>query len=345
MKQRGRPKKIEVGIDVTEKEQSTAIVKHNEADINLLLSQAIERSVPVETMEKLLAMRTQLKQEHAKENYNRALSEFQMECPVIGKNKVVKDKSGKDRYKYAPLDEIVIQTKELLHKYGFSYTFDARYEDNAQIITCTARHLDGHSESAVFRSPIDKDAYMSEVQKHGSAMTFAKRYAFCSVFGIMTGDEDTDGINGEPKSKAQITDAEIIPEPEKKPEETKKEVKVDAGVKKRLIEIANESSEEDRKILLQYQSKKTLNQKELDSIEIIKEKNAKNLEEKNELLADMKVKLLAKCIENEKWSRGIQSKLGLNQMFPKKEEFDTAISGLTVKDYDTVKTLLLLSVD
>ena len=143
--------------------------------------------------------------------------------------------------------------------------------------------------------------------------------------------------------KTEIANAKVVGNGEGS--STDKEVKVDAGVKKRLIEIANESSEEDRKILLQYQSKKTLNQKELDSIEIIKEKNAKNLEEKNELLADMKVKLLAKCIENEKWSRGIQSKLGLNQMFPKKEEFDTAISGLTVKDYDTVKTLLLLSVD
>lgn len=169
-----------------------------------LISKAIDKNLPVETMEKLLAMRTQLKQEWAKEEYNRALSEFQARCPAIAKTKIVKDKHGDVRYKYAPLESIIEQVKDLLHASGFSYTFNAVYEreiisdkgmknGGAQIITCTARHIAGWSEVAEFRSPIDWGAYMSDVQKQGSAMTFAKRYAFCSVFGIMTGDEDDDG--------------------------------------------------------------------------------------------------------------------------------------------------------
>jgi len=54
---------------------------------------------------------------------------------------------------------------------------------------------------------------MSEVQKHGAAMTFAKRYAFCQVFGIMTGDEDTDGAgqngNGKPEPPPANNPADI----------------------------------------------------------------------------------------------------------------------------------------
>jgi hypothetical protein len=173
-------------------------------------------------------MRTQLKQEWAKEEYNRALSEFQARCPAIAKTKIVKDKHGDVRYKYAPLESIIEQVKDLLHASGFSYTFNAVYEreiisdkgmksGGAQIITCTARHIAGWSEVAEFRSPIDWDAYMSDVQKQGSAMTFAKRYAFCSVFGIMTGDEDDDGQTV-PEIKTKKTDSRqpyrrVIPPP------------------------------------------------------------------------------------------------------------------------------------
>ncbi len=197
--------------------KSELVVK-TDSGIDTLIAQAIDKSVPVETMEKLLAMRTQLKQEVAKEQYNKDLSDFQCECPVIGKNKDVMV-DGKKRYSYAPLDEIVQQTKELLHKHGFSYTFNSEFLDNAQIITCTARHIGGWSETAKFRSPIDVKAFMTEVQKQGSAMTFAKRYSFCQVFGIMTGDEDDDGqTEATPPVKTKPIETpkeEIIPEENK----------------------------------------------------------------------------------------------------------------------------------
>ena len=187
------------------KEDAVAVASESmptvKGDVDVLIARAIDKSVPVETIEKLLAMRRELKAERAKEDYNAALSRFQADCPTIKKTISVKEKTGGTRYKYAPLDEIIRQVKDLLRENGFSYTFDAKFEPaadekkaGAQIITCTARHIGGHSETAEFRSPVDVSAYMSEVQKHGAAMTFAKRYAFCEVFGIMTGDDDTDGI-------------------------------------------------------------------------------------------------------------------------------------------------------
>jgi hypothetical protein len=41
--------------------------------------------------------------------------------------------------------------------------------------------------------PLGTEAFMSEVQKFGARATFAKRYAFCDAFGIITGDKDNDG--------------------------------------------------------------------------------------------------------------------------------------------------------
>jgi hypothetical protein len=40
----------------------------------------------------------------------------------------------------------------------------------------------------------NKTQIMSDTQVTAAALTFAKRYAFCNVFGILTGDEDNEAI-------------------------------------------------------------------------------------------------------------------------------------------------------
>ena len=164
-------------------------------DLNpeVLIAKAIEKNVPVETMEKLLAMRDKLKKEWAEEQFYKALAGFQSECPTIKKTKIVKDKNGKVRYRYAPLESIIEQVKDLLKAYNFSYTIQSRLEDGQLIVTCELHHKDGHSKSSEFRVPIYDSNYMNNIQKYASSLTYAKRYAFCNATGIMTGDEDNDG--------------------------------------------------------------------------------------------------------------------------------------------------------
>lgn len=159
----------------------------------LLIATALEKQVPIETMERLMAMRRELRQEAAKEAFISAMSAFQSECPVIEKRKDVMNKDGRSvRYSYAPLDSIISQTRELLTRHGFSYKFESTTAEKVIRATCIASHKDGHSESTSFEAAIDPDAYMNIAQKFGSALTFAKRYAFCNAFGIVTGDEDDD---------------------------------------------------------------------------------------------------------------------------------------------------------
>ncbi len=157
-----------------------------------LIKQAIDKGVPVETMERLLAMRRELKAEAAKESYDRALAEFQAECPAISKTKQVNNKDGTKRYSFAALDSIIKQVKPLLKKHGFSYKIDAVVEDKWVTAICKTTHEFGHSESSSFKIPVDPEAFMTAPQKFASALTFAKRYAFCDAFGIMTQDEDDD---------------------------------------------------------------------------------------------------------------------------------------------------------
>ena len=173
------------------------IAKKNEIlpefSAELIITKAIEQGVHVETLERLLAMRKELTQEKAAADYLRALSGFQSECPIINKTKEVKDKSGKVRYRYAPLDDIIKQVSPLLQTHGLSYSINAKQENDFIIAECSIHHINGHSETSSFPIPIDKDAYMNDAQKSASALTFAKRYAFCNSLGILTGDQDDDG--------------------------------------------------------------------------------------------------------------------------------------------------------
>jgi hypothetical protein len=160
-----------------------------------LIAHAIDRGVTVETMEKLLAMRTQLKAEAAKEAFDTAMAEFQGECPIIKKDtNGGQTNSGKVAYKYATLDSIVEQTKGLIKKYGFSYMIKAETKENGVKATCIVKHRTGHSEFSDMEVPLGtKTNVMSQSQVVAAAITFAKRYAFCNAFGIITGDDDTDG--------------------------------------------------------------------------------------------------------------------------------------------------------
>lgn len=158
-----------------------------------LIEKAIEKGVTVDGLEKLLNMRRELKAEFAKEQYDIAMAKFQGECPVISKTKEGAKVNGEAAYLYAPIGSIVEQTKDAISRNGFSYSMKTETLDKKVKATCTAKHLAGHSESSTVEVPLgSKTGLMSDTQVVAAALTFAKRYAFCDVFGIITGDEDND---------------------------------------------------------------------------------------------------------------------------------------------------------
>lgn len=170
-------------------EQRPAVLQD---EATALIAQAIEKNVPVETMEKLLAMRRELKAEKAKEAYDSAMAAFQAECPTIEKTK-----QGYG-YKYAPLESIVEQVKDLLSKHGFSYKFNTDEREGGTIIYCRINHIGGHFEDSQVSIDKETTTKMNASQQSGAVMTYGKRYAFCNALGILTGDEDTDARTTSP---------------------------------------------------------------------------------------------------------------------------------------------------
>ena len=162
--------------------QDAEPVRIDPVNAEALIAKAIEKDVPIEALERLLAMRKELKAEAAEEAFYISLAGFQRWCPIIVKTENVYEKNGDDvRYRFAPLDVIVKKVHKKLETFGFSYTIKTEQTPESVKAICIAHHRDGHSESTDFLIPIDPKAYMSNAQKVASALTYAKRYAFCNA--------------------------------------------------------------------------------------------------------------------------------------------------------------------
>lgn len=195
----------QTAVVIAEARELPAIQERENTSVEAFITQAITQGVPVETMEKLLAMRRELKSEQATQAFIAAMASFQAKCPIITKDKIVYEKnSDKIRYKFAPLDSIINQVREFIGKNGLSYTIDVKNEDGRLTAMCKITHILGHSEISSFEVPIDRDSYMSAPQKYAAASTFAKRYALCNALGILTGDEDTDAADTDTNANAKV---------------------------------------------------------------------------------------------------------------------------------------------
>lgn len=199
----------EVGTVVATRSEPTAAVEQEGDD---LVALAIREKVPVEVLERLVALRERIAEKNARAAYFAALAGFQAECPEIPRTKTanIATNTGSDfSYKYAPLEAITRTIRPILQKYGLSYSWTVEESAKAGTldVVTTLRHIDGHSETSRFPVPTENRAKMSEAQKNGSAFTFGRRQTLAGVLGITTADD----IDGKAAAEAD-DDGELITE-------------------------------------------------------------------------------------------------------------------------------------
>lgn len=177
--------------------------------IEKMITTAIKQKVDPATMKEFLAMRKELKAEYAKEQFVLAMANFQAELKEIKKTKEVRNDKGVLLYKYAPLDAIISQAKELLAKNGLSYSVKTEVGTDKVKSIVTIRHVAGHSEDSEMETPLaTKTGIMSQPQQIAATATFSKRYAFMNALGIMTGDEDNEqALTPKEATEDQINEA------------------------------------------------------------------------------------------------------------------------------------------
>ena len=115
-------------------------------------------------------------------NLFKALSQFQNDCPNISK-----DKKGYG-YKYADLPSIIKTINPILKENNLSFT---QILDGNNICTMLVHTESGESIKGSVEVPIIELKGMNVYQSTGSGITYFRRYALCSILGIV-GDEDND---------------------------------------------------------------------------------------------------------------------------------------------------------
>lgn len=229
------------------KEETTVVVAQAQqpSQVESFIEKAIAANAPVETLERLFALHQKVNEDRAKAAFVQALAEFQRECPVIEKTRIVLNKDGTVRYKFAPIDTIVTQIREYVSKNGFSYRWETSQENKDITAICILTHVLGHSENSKFAISVETSQFMTAPQQSASALTFAKRYTLCNVLGISTGEEDDDATTVKKEKGARNPRARIVFLLKRlKYETTDVEVVKEAVLKHAQLELTEENFDE-----------------------------------------------------------------------------------------------------
>jgi hypothetical protein len=224
-----------------------------ENQVESLISMALQQNVPVESLKELLEMRRELRAEYAKAEFDAAKVRFQTNCPIIKKEKEVRNKFGVLLYKFAPIEYILTQVGALMRECGFSYSFETETFEKTAKATCILNHTAGHSEGKSVELPfMNKTEAMSQAQVVEGTLTVCIRKAFCNVLGILTADEDFN---------AQVTEEKIS----------------DTSIEKlrELLLMLNFTEEyflQRKKLITLTQLNETLAQKYIEELEVLKSK-------------------------------------------------------------------------
>lgn len=185
-------------------DQSVALVQPGDKpvlSVQQMLATAVEKNMPVESLERLVLLFEHMKAAGAKAAYVQAMSEFQGACPPIKKTRAVHSKDGSLRYRFAAYEDIKAIIQPYLHEYGLTIKFEPTFEAQppAMQMKCIVTHVDGHSEESTFRSPMEGAPGMSAMQVSASAQSYAKRYALIAALDLRIEGEDDDAAPPPPR--------------------------------------------------------------------------------------------------------------------------------------------------
>jgi len=193
-------------IEIGKQDQSNYGLTTSTSSPDNLLQQAIKNKLEPVSLKELVELKLKLIELENQKKFISDFSSFQNEVPKIEKKNIVRNKDGTIRYKYASLDDILNIITPLLKKHNFSVSFTTEnIEKNGNLYvktTCFLIHSTGIERRSEVEVPVNKDDYMNDIQKIGSAITYSKRYALQNVLGI-TAEEDTDTSEISPSQRQQ----------------------------------------------------------------------------------------------------------------------------------------------
>lgn len=175
------------------------------------MAKAIERG-DTETMEKLFAMRREMRSESAEMAFNAAMTQAQREM-----RQVTADASNpQTRSRYATYSALDRMLRPIYTSHGFALSFNTGDDVPAEMVRvlCDVSHDGGFSKHYKVDMPADgKGAkggdVMTRTHAAGAALSYGMRYLLKMIFNVAIGEDDNDGnapISYEPITKSQVAD-------------------------------------------------------------------------------------------------------------------------------------------
>jgi hypothetical protein len=158
-----------------------------------LLQVAMSQNADIDKLTKLMELQERWEANEARKAFNAAFSAFKAEAVTIVKGTDVKA-GPLAGTKYANLFDVVNAVIPALSKHGLSHSWKLSKDDPAWMeITCTIRHILGHSESVAMGAAPDVGPGRNAIQARGSAKSYLERYTLLAATGMAASGTDNDG--------------------------------------------------------------------------------------------------------------------------------------------------------
>lgn len=194
---------------VERKEQMPVAVADSQSIMRLVEKAMADPRFDVAKLNALLEMKERWDANEARKAFSVAFSAFRTEAVQVIKGRTVTDGPLKGK-SYAELYSVVNAVTPALSKHGLSASWRLTKDEKDWLeVTCTLKHVLGHSESVSMGGLPDTGGAKSPIQARASAITYLERYTLKAVCGVAEQNDDNDG-NGAGKR------TEVDPDPEGK---------------------------------------------------------------------------------------------------------------------------------
>lgn len=175
-----------------------------------MLAQAIERGMPVETIDKLMALGERWDAAQARKAFEGALASARADFKPIVKNREVDftSQKGRTHYRHEDLGGIANAVDPILAKYGLSYRYRTTSNINEPITVTCIVFGHGHSEENTLSAGRDESGNKNHIQGVASTVTYLQRYTLKAALGLAaSNDDDGKASEGGDKVNEQQVDA------------------------------------------------------------------------------------------------------------------------------------------
>jgi hypothetical protein len=160
-----------------------------------MLSMAMQQGASLDVLERLMGLQERWEKAEAERAYNEAFTAFKAEAVTVIKNRKVTDGPLRGK-EYAELFAVVESITPVLSKHGLTHAWKITKDEPTWIeVTCTLKHVRGHSESVSMGGPPDDGGAKNKIQARASTVSYLERYTVKAICGISEKSDDTDGNN------------------------------------------------------------------------------------------------------------------------------------------------------